>query len=55
LEHLDAAEIGDDVICLGGEGEHAIPVEEWARIKGTHPYEIICSFGNRVERRYHNA
>lgn len=55
LEHLDAAQIGDDVICLGGEGEHAIPVEEWARIKGTHPYEIICSFGNRVERRYHNA
>jgi alanine racemase len=55
LEHLDTAEIGDDVICLGGEGEHAIAVEEWARIKGTHPYEIICSFGNRVERRYHNA
>ena len=55
LEHLDAAEIGDDVICLGGEGEHAIAVEAWARIKGTHPYEIICSFGNRVERRYHNA
>ena len=55
LEHLDTAEIGDEVICLGGEGEHAIAVEEWARIKGTHPYEIICSFGNRVERRYHNA
>jgi len=55
LEHLDAAETGDEVICLGGEGEHAIAVEAWARIKGTHPYEIICSFGNRVERRYHNA
>jgi alanine racemase len=55
LEKLDAAQIGDEVICLGGEGEQAIHVEEWARLKGTHPYEIICSFGNRVERRYQNA
>ena len=23
-----------------------------AALKNTHPYEIICSFGNRVERRY---
>jgi alanine racemase len=55
LEKLEAAQIGDEVICLGGEGEKAIHVEEWARLKGTHPYEIICSFGNRVERRYQNA
>lgn len=52
LEHLETAQVGDEVICLGGEGEHAMHVEDWARIKGTHPYEIICSFGNRVERRY---
>jgi len=55
LEKLDAAQIGDEVICLGGEGDQAIHVEDWAQIKGTHPYEIICSFGNRVERRYQNA
>lgn len=46
------AQIGDEVVCLGGTGIHAISVEEWAMLKNTHPYEIICSFGNRVERRY---
>ncbi|MBM4142279.1 MAG: alanine racemase [Lentisphaerae bacterium] len=43
---------GDEVVCLGGEGPDAVSVEDWARIKGTHPYEIICSFGSRVERCY---
>jgi alanine racemase len=37
---------------LGGTGPTAITVDKWAQLKGTHPYEIICSFGARVERRY---
>ena len=52
LEHAPHAQIGDDVTCLGGTGEHAISVEDWAAIKETHPYEIICSFGSRVERHF---
>jgi len=52
LESVPGAEIGDEVTCLGGEGLSALTVEDWAALKGTHPYEIICSFGNRVERRY---
>ncbi len=52
LESVPGANIGDEVICLGGEGIHALTVEDWAALKNTHPYEIICSFGNRVERRY---
>ena len=52
LENAPDAEIGEEVICLGGEGIHALTVEDWAALKNTHPYEIICSFGNRVERRY---
>jgi len=52
LESVPGAQCGDDVICLGGEGPDAISVEEWARIKNTHPYDIICSFGSRVERCY---
>jgi len=50
LEQVPEAECGDEVICLGGEGPSAVSVEDWARLKGTHPYEIICSFGSRVER-----
>lgn len=52
LTNVPAAQCGDEVICLGGEGINAIKVEEWAALKGTHPYEIICSLGTRVERIY---
>ena len=31
---------------------HGISIAEWAKTKGTISYEIICSIGNRVERRY---
>ncbi len=50
LEQVQDAERGDEVTCLGGEGPLAITVENWAQLKGTHPYEIICSFGYRVNR-----
>ena len=52
LESVPDAQVGDEVVCLGGSGIHALTVEDWAALKNTHPYEIICSFGNRVERRY---
>jgi alanine racemase len=51
LEQVPDAQCGDDVVCIGGEGPNAIRVEDWAMLKGTHAYEIICSFGSRVERR----
>ena len=43
---------GDEVIALGGKGRYAITPDDWATLKGTHAYDIICSFGNRVERVY---
>lgn len=52
LENIPEAKIDDEVICLGGEGINAITVDYWAQLKNTNPYEIICSFGSRVERRY---
>ncbi|MFO7937546.1 MAG: alanine racemase [Kiritimatiellia bacterium] len=52
LKDIPAAEVGDDVTCLGATESHCITIESWAELKNTHPYEIICSFGNRVERRY---
>lgn len=50
LDNVPDAEAGDEVTCLGGGGPTGISVENWAQMKGTHPYEIICSFGSRVER-----
>ena len=43
---------GDEVVCLGGKGPYAVTPDDWGAMKGTHAYEIICSLGNRVERRY---
>lgn len=55
LGQIPDAAAGDEVICLGGEGPLAISVEDWAALKGTHPYDIICSFGSRVARIYLNS
>ena len=43
-------EPGEIVTCIGGEDPNRIAVEDWAQIKGTHSYDVICSFGTRVER-----
>ncbi len=41
---------GDEVICFGACGKDSITPDDWAALKGTHAYDIICSLGNRVER-----
>ena len=41
---------GDEVVCLGKSGRHSVTPDDWARLKGTHAYDIICSFGTRVQR-----
>ena len=55
LDQAPDADVGDEVTCLGGEGFGAASVDDWARLKGTHAYEIICSFGSRVARVYVNG
>jgi alanine racemase len=52
LDQVPSACCGDEVVCLGGSGPGAVSIEDWAQLKGTHSYDIICSFGSRVERRY---
>lgn len=52
VSHAGDVKPGDEVICLGGEGRYRITPDDWAALKGTHAYDIICSFGNRVERVY---
>ena len=46
LSAVPNATVGDEVVCLGD----GITTADWARAKGTIPYEVICSIGNRVER-----
>ncbi|GKT32586.1 Alanine racemase like protein [Aduncisulcus paluster] len=51
LDEVPEAQVGDEVVCLGD----GISVADWAEAKRTITYEIICSFGNRVERNYING
>jgi len=41
---------GDEVVCFGKCGKDTITPDDWAALKGTHAYDIICSLGNRVQR-----
>ncbi len=52
LSNVPDAEPGDVVTCIGGDGLRGISMEAMAQIKGTHAYDICCSIGSRVERRY---
>jgi alanine racemase len=40
------------VVLVGRSGTREITIEDWARVKQTHPYDIICSLGKRVDRVY---
>jgi alanine racemase len=52
LSSCPAARVGDEVVLVGKSGRKQFTIEDWARIKQTHPYDIICSLGKRVERVY---
>lgn len=50
VSQVPQVKAGDEVICLGQVGRERITPDDWAALKGTHAYDIICSFGNRVAR-----
>lgn len=52
LEDAPDAQPGDEVVCFGQQGDRSIALEDWAQLKGTHAYELLCSVGTRVERKY---
>ena len=44
--------VGDEVVLIGRQGEHAVTADAWADAIGTIGYEIVCGIGARVFRRY---
>jgi alanine racemase len=52
LEPAPNAQPGDEVVCIGTQGDNTIPAEHWASLKCTHVYEMLCSIGSRAERVY---
>ncbi len=51
LDEVPEALVGDTVTLLGRDGACEIHVQDWANLKGTHAYDIICSIGSRVQRK----
>lgn len=44
-----------EVVTLIGKSEHCrISPDDWAKLKGSHAYDIMCSIGPRVNRVYLN-
>lgn len=43
---------GDEVVLIGGQGDHRVTADDWARAVGTIGYEIVCGISARVHRRY---
>ncbi len=46
------AEVGDEVVLFGDQGDDPITIEDVARWSETLPYEIMCTIGKRVTRIY---
>ena len=47
--------VGEEAVLIGNQGrQKTISAEELASLIGTIPYEIVCSLGNRLPRRYLN-
>jgi len=53
---IDATETGaargDEVVCLGAQGDERITAWELAEAAGTIPYEVLSGFGPRIARRH---
>lgn len=48
----DGYERGEEVVLLGSQGAEEITADDWASALGTISYEVVCSIGPRVPRRY---
>ena len=44
--------VGDEVVLLGRQGDHAITADDWAEMTDTIGYEIVCGVSPRIFRRY---
>ena len=52
---MDEAYVGDEVVLIGKQGNEEITVEEMAKLYNSIPYEVLCSFNERIPRIYIEA
>jgi alanine racemase len=49
---VPGADVGDEVVLLGAQGEQRVSADELAARAGTISYEVLCGISQRVPRRY---
>ncbi|MDX1744505.1 MAG: alanine racemase [Halobacteriales archaeon] len=47
-------DVGEEVVVLGSQGGEEFGADDWANALNTISYEVVCSIGPRVPRRYLN-
>jgi len=50
VSHIPEADVGDEVVLMGKQGEAEIPCTELADKAGTITWEITTRIGQRVKR-----
>lgn len=52
VSHIPGAEIGDEAVLLGGQGDAEISADEIAGWLGSNNYEVVCTIAPRVPRSF---
>ncbi len=52
---LGGADIGEEVVVIGSQGDDRVTLEEMAELDGTINYEVVCMLSERLPRIYLNG
>jgi alanine racemase len=52
LDEVPDAQVGDEAVLIGTQGEESIEAGELARTWNTNAYEVVCGIGSRIPRQY---
>ena len=52
LTDVPQAQVGDEAVLIGAQGQDRLTVDDMAARCGRIPYELLCAVGQQVPRRY---
>ena len=52
LTDVPQAQVGDEVVLIGAQGQDRLTVDDVAARCGRIPYEVMCAVGQQAPRRY---
>jgi alanine racemase len=55
VTRIAGAAVGDEAVLIGRQGEDRITADDIAEWTGTIAYEVLCTIGPRIPRRYHSS